>query len=188
MDLLTTFAQDFAPERRTVPELLRRQAQRHGDRPLFVAGEVRWSFAQALDQAQAYGAVLQRAGLRTGDRVALLCSNRAEFMQVLLGCAWIGAVAVPINTASRGAQLRHILTNSGARLLVTEADGLQVVQALDQQEGGPLPLETIWVLDQAIGTDPRCQPYPSTPGTERADPAPVRAAFYKTHTKDDGEK
>ncbi|HEX5388453.1 MAG TPA: ATP-dependent acyl-CoA ligase [Burkholderiaceae bacterium] len=174
MDLLTTFAQDFAPERRTVPELLRRQAQRHGDRPLFVAGEVRWSFAQALDQAQAYGAVLQRAGLRTGDRVALLCSNRAEFMQVLLGCAWIGAVAVPINTASRGAQLRHILTNSGARLLVTEADGLQVVQALDQQEGGPLPLETIWVLDQAIGTDPRCQPYPSTPGTERADPAPVR--------------
>ena len=174
MELLTTFAQDLAPERRTVPELLRRQAQRHGERPLFVAGDVSWSFAQALDQAQAYGAVLRHAGLRAGDRVALLCSNRAEFMQVLLGCAWIGAVAVPINTASRGAQLRHILSNSGARLLVTETEGLQVVQAMDQQEGGALPLETIWVLGQDIHTDARCQPYPITPGAERAEPAPVR--------------
>lgn len=177
MDPLTAFAHTFPPPQRTLPELLVRQAQRHGERALFVAGAVRWSFAQALDQARAWGAVLQRAGIGRGDRVALLCSNRAEFLQMLLGCAWTGAVAVPINTASRGAQLRHILGNSGARLLVTEAEGLQVVLALDTLGGEPLPLETIWVLDGHPdgAADARCTAYPSADAA-RADAAPVRPA------------
>lgn len=177
MDLLNAFSHDFLPADRTVPQLLLRQAQRHGQRTLFVAGESRWTCADALDQAQAYGARLQQHGLRAGDRVALLCSNRVEFLQILLGCAWIGVVAVPINTASRGAQLRHILGNSGARLLVTEAEGLQVVQALDSQGGGPLPLEAIWVLggvNDAASADPRCTAYPSEPGPARASAAAVR--------------
>lgn len=176
MDLLTAFARDFPPPQRTVPQLLERQARRHGQRTLFTAADVHWSFEEALDQARACGALLQRTGLRAGDRVALLCTNRIEFLQVLLGCAWIGAVVVPINTASRGAQLRHILNNSGARLLVTEPEGLQVVQALDQQDGERVPLQAIWVLGHTEGStnDPRCQPYPADLGPERADAAPVR--------------
>ena len=37
----------FPPGERTVPAMLQRQAQRYGNRPLFVAGEVSWSFAEA---------------------------------------------------------------------------------------------------------------------------------------------
>ena len=178
MDMLSTFAQTFAASERNLPQMLVRQAQRYADHPLFVAGEVRWTYAETLVQAQRYGAVLREAGIRAGDRVALLCSNRAEFMQVFLGCAWIGAVTVPINTASRGAQLRHILSNSGARLLVTEAEGLQVVQALESQGGDPVPLETIWVLDEAGNTsaDKRCAAYPAQPGGDGVPAAAVRSA------------
>jgi carnitine-CoA ligase len=56
-----------------------------------------------------------------GDRVAILCTKRIEFMQLFLGCARLGAIAVPINTASHGFQLHHILSNSGARLLRIES-------------------------------------------------------------------
>jgi crotonobetaine/carnitine-CoA ligase len=45
----------------------------------------------------------------TGDRVAIICGNRLELLLTVLGCGWLGAIAVPINTASRGAQLEHIL-------------------------------------------------------------------------------
>lgn len=175
MDVITQLSQTFPPATRTVVQLLQAQAARHGQQTLLVAGEQRWSFAQALEQAQRWGSTLRQAGIAQGDRVALYCSNRAEFMQILLGCAWIGAVIVPINTASRGAQLRHILNNSGARLLVTEDAGLEAVLALDSQEGTPVPLEAIWHLDHATSSlpaAPRCQAYPQA-STALAEPAAV---------------
>ncbi len=144
--------------------MLRRQADRYGDRALFVAGAASWTFADALRAASAWGAALRDAGIGAGDRVALLCSNRIEFMQAFLGCAWIGAVAVPINTASRGEPLRHVLTNSGARLLVAEAEGLQTVRALGLHG---LPLQRVWLIDataaEANDTDNAtivCEPFP----------------------------
>lgn len=144
MSTLPPLSTLFAPPDRSVPTMLARQAAHYGDRPLLVFGDVRWSYAQSRQMAATYGGALRRAGIGAGDRVALLCSNRPEFMQTLLACAWIGAVAVPINVAARGAQLRHILSNSGARLLVTERDGLSAVRQL---AGDPVPLERVWLVD-----------------------------------------
>ncbi|MDE2574020.1 MAG: AMP-binding protein, partial [Rhodospirillales bacterium] len=65
---------------------------------------------------------LRGLGVGAGDRVALLCSNRVEFLEILLGCAWLGAVLVPVNLAAKGPQLGHVLTDSGARLLLAETE------------------------------------------------------------------
>ena len=81
----------FEPGQRTVPAMLQQQAERFGPRTLFAAGDARWTFADALQSAAAWGHALQQAGIAAGDRVALFCSNRIEFMQAFLGCAWIGA-------------------------------------------------------------------------------------------------
>lgn len=133
----------FAPRERTLPTMLARQAERHGGKLLVSAGGVRWSFAQARDAASRFAATLRDAGIGRGDRVALICSNRIEFLQVFLGCAWLGAITVPINTASRGPQLQHILANSGARLMVIEGE---FRSNLDQLDVAALPLETIWTI------------------------------------------
>jgi len=71
MDLLTTLKDSFAPQDRVVPLMLERQAARFGDRPLFVAGAFRWSYRDAVGVAAGYGAALQNAGIRAGDRVAI---------------------------------------------------------------------------------------------------------------------
>ena len=165
----------FEPAARTLQAMLQRQAARYGARTLVVAGSTSWSFHDALRAAQAWGAALRAAGVGAGDRVALLCSNRIEFLQAFLGCAWIGAVAVPINTASRGESLRHVLSNSGAQLLVAETEGLQMVRALGWRS---LPLQRVWWLDapetKAAGdADLLFEPFPHDPaGTTAA--APVR--------------
>jgi crotonobetaine/carnitine-CoA ligase len=134
----------FAPRERTLPMMLARQAERFADRPLVAASGTRWTFAQMCDEAASFAGTLRAAGIKSGDRVALICSNRLEFLRVFLGCAWIGVVAVPINTASRGHQLQHILTNSGARLLILEA---KFASNLDRLEFGALSLESIWTID-----------------------------------------
>jgi crotonobetaine/carnitine-CoA ligase len=86
---------------------------------------------------------LRNAGVQAGDRVAILCSNRPEFLRVVLGCGWLGAVAVPINTAVKGPQLRYLLENSAARLFVLEDRHAAVLEHCPLQG---LPLDRIWVI------------------------------------------
>ncbi len=64
-------------------------------------------------------------------------------MQLFLGCAWLGAVAVPINIASRGFQLQHILQNAAAKLLCIEAP---LLVALDNLEMQALALRRVYVI------------------------------------------
>lgn len=127
----------------TIPELLQQRAVEHPDAPLFACGSVQRTGFQMADAAARAGSLLRDGGIRTGDTVALMSSNRVELMDLILGCAWIGAIAVPVNTACRGTQLHHILTNCGAHLLVAENELLPHVAA-----AGSLPdLRTIWLLD-----------------------------------------
>ncbi|MET3911746.1 crotonobetaine/carnitine-CoA ligase [Bradyrhizobium sp. S3.3.6] len=138
----------FPPSDRILSTILTRQAERYGERILLVAGEARWTFAQTAAIAAASAQALIDAGIKPGDRVALMCSNRPEFLQVYLGCAWLGAIAVPINTALRGFQLSHIFRNSRPALLVVEA---QFASAIESVEAGvELPPRT-WIIGAAAG-------------------------------------
>ena len=148
------------PAQRTLPALLERGAARWADRTLLVSGDVRWTFADALVHARGYAGRLRAAGVQPGDRVALLCANRAEFLLVVLGCAWAGAVVVPVNTASRGDGLRHVLSNSGAVLVVAEPGPAEQVDAL----GMPA---TRWIVG---GARDGWSPFP--PAAEPAAPHP----------------
>ncbi|MFI5611940.1 ATP-dependent acyl-CoA ligase [Amycolatopsis sp. NPDC051903] len=145
----------------TVPRLLTRQAEVHGDRPLVVCGAVTWTYRDTADRAARAAGMLQRRGVVAGDRVALLCGNRLELLEIVLGCAWLGAIAVPLNTAVRGAGLRHTLADSGASVLVAEPHLVTALEGIDVPE----TLAQIWVLD---GPD---HPVPADP-VPPADAAP----------------
>mgnify|MGYP003579068678 FL=1 len=138
----------FTPGERSLAAMLQAQARKFGAKPLVQAGEPSWSFAEVPELAARSAGRLGAAGVRRGDRVALICENRPEFIEIFLGAAWLGAILVPINTASRGLQLRHILENSGAKLLVLEA---ALLGALEHVDLATLPLETIWIIDPPNG-------------------------------------
>ena len=89
--------------------MLARQAERHSQKSLVSAGGTTRSYADACEAAACFAGALRAFGIKVGDRVAVICSNRIEFLEIVLGCAWLGAIAVPINVASRGPQLQHIL-------------------------------------------------------------------------------
>lgn len=174
----------FGPARRTLPVILAEQAERYGDRKLAVFGEESWTYAETLDVAGRAGALLASAGTAAGDRVAIFCSNRSEFLAIFLGCAWIGAVIVPINTASRGGQLRHVLANCGARLLVVEAD---IAGAFDDVVDAFADVETIWTIggEAASVGGKRSKPLPAFPAAIHAHavrPGDTLAILYTSGT------
>ncbi|WP_315766416.1 MULTISPECIES: ATP-dependent acyl-CoA ligase [unclassified Bradyrhizobium] len=148
----------FPPSDRILSTILTRQAERYGERTLLVAGEARWTYAQTVAIAAASAQTLIDAGVKRGDRVALMCSNRPEFLQVYLGCAWLGAVAVPINTALRGFQLSHIFRNSRPALLVIEAPFLPAMETVEAD--AEVPLRT-WTIGGAVETKMSSVPLPT---------------------------
>jgi carnitine-CoA ligase len=175
----------FAPEERCLRALLQRQAAVCGDKTLVEAGDWGCRFADAPALAARAAGRLAAAGVKPGDRVALIASNRAEFIDMMLGCGWLGAILVPINTASRGAQLQHILSNSAAKLLVIEAE---LLSSLDHLDLAALPLEAIWLIDQppahaATPAVARAMP-PLGPAIESAAPRPddLFAILYTSGT------
>jgi crotonobetaine/carnitine-CoA ligase len=138
----------------TLPALLERQAARYGERPLFRFGATELSYRGVRELAARSAGRLVEAGVRPGDRIATMCENRLELFELILGCAWAGAIVVPINTASRGAQLEHILGNCGASLLVVESAHLEAFASLRSRGS----VERAWVLPPLDGS-------PADPGS-----------------------
>lgn len=162
-DTANRLMERFPPADRTIATLLVRCADRFADKPLLVIDGERYTVDALIDRAGRSAAMLREAGVGAGDRIAILCGNRIEFFDLLLGCAWLNAVAVPINRAARGPQLQHILTNSGASVLAVEHDA---VAALEHIDPATLVVRHLWILPE------QGMPAPSTIGAWRATPLP----------------
>jgi acyl-CoA synthetase (AMP-forming)/AMP-acid ligase II len=98
--------------------MLERAVEREGQRCALVCGEQRLSYQQLLDAAAALAAGMAAAGVRAGDRVAMLLGNRIEFVLTLFAAARLGAIAVPLSTREQTPGLSYMLQHCGAVLLV----------------------------------------------------------------------
>jgi fatty-acyl-CoA synthase len=79
----------------------------------------RLDYAALKVRADGFARALLAAGVRRGDRVALLVTNRTEWLVAAFGAAKIGAVIAAISTFSTRRELGWTLEHCGARVLVT---------------------------------------------------------------------
>ncbi len=83
--------------RLVLPEAIGRGHRAHPGRPALVFGARALTHDELHARARRLAAVLAAADLGRGDRVALLLHNGFEFVESLLACHHLGAVAVPVN-------------------------------------------------------------------------------------------
>src|SRR5258708_2953344 len=177
------FAFDLAD--RTIPAMLTRQAERFCDKRLVVCGDTTWSYREAARVAARVAGTLRQAGIGFGDRIGLMCANRAENLALFLAAGWIGAITVPINTASKGPQIEYYLKNSAARLFVVEAEYLPL---LDQAGLAGAPLERVWGIGEGAPDSVRDVPCEALPPPGEAiapagiEPADTPAILYTSGT------
>ena len=110
-----------APYSRNLFDLIDEQAGRYPGHAAVIAGGVELSYAELAARALKVAGALRRAGVQQGDRVAMLISNRIEWLEVCIGCAAIGAVAAPFSTWSSPRELDFLLADSRARVLIALA-------------------------------------------------------------------
>ncbi len=146
--MLHSFPLHMPPDGRHVIVLLRERAERAPAARLLSHGSQHASAENLLAAGARRAAAFQRAGLVPGDRVAVQCSNRIEFVELLVGCGLARLVLVPINTASRGEQLAYYLRNSRARVFVTEPALLAQLQSAHAIDAASIDaVQNLWSLD-----------------------------------------
>ena len=91
------------------------------EKPAIVFEGRAWTFADLDSLSAAYARGLSAKGIEPGDRVAVFAETSPEVVVALLGHYRLGAIHVPINTRYRGAEVTHILEDSGARAILLRA-------------------------------------------------------------------
>ena len=94
---------------------------RHGARAALYCGDECVTYAALAARVRGAANAYAKAGVDPGDRVLVLLRDTPSFAVAWLGALWRGAVPVGLNNKLGDADLRHIGSDSGARLLVTEA-------------------------------------------------------------------
>ncbi|MFC5751330.1 class I adenylate-forming enzyme family protein [Actinomadura rugatobispora] len=159
----------------------------HGDADFLVYRDDRLTFADHHARAAAFAHLLiDRHGIAKGDRVAIAMRNYPEWSVAFFGAALAGAVVVPLNAWWSAAELEYGLTDSGAKLLVADAQRAErLAQALPRlalptlvaRAEGPLPAGTHSFEDALGAVDPATAP-PEVP----LDPEDDATIFYTSGT------
>ncbi|HEV7148865.1 MAG TPA: AMP-dependent synthetase/ligase [Pedococcus sp.] len=113
----------------------------------------RWvevSAGQFNDDVRAVAKGMIAAGIRPGDRVALMCKTRYEWTLTDFAIWTAGAVTVPIYETSSAEQVSWILADSGASAIMLETAGH--LAALEENRDQLGDLKHVWQVDAgAIG-------------------------------------
>jgi long-chain acyl-CoA synthetase len=96
-------------------------AERIPDRPALITSHGDRTFAQLNVNINRVVRALRARGLTQGDSVALMCTNRPEFMEILLGAQRAGLRLTPINWHLTGEEAGYIVGNCEAKAFVAAA-------------------------------------------------------------------
>ncbi|MFW0783304.1 AMP-dependent synthetase/ligase [Gordonia sp. CPCC 206044] len=106
----------------SIPDALRYTAARCADRVAARSrdGSTSWTWAELGDLVDRAAAGLGCLGVRRGHSVALLLTNRPEFMAADLAVMCAGATPFSIYNTSAADQIDHMITDSAVRVAITE--------------------------------------------------------------------
>jgi carnitine-CoA ligase len=129
-----------------VGKVLESQANRKPDLTFIETNEGQTqTFGEFNIRANQVGNHLTQLGVGLGDRVVVILENGLEILESWFGINRIGAVFVPINPSYRGDFLKHVVTDSGAKIAIVFEDTLR---SLVQIENDIPTLETVIILEK----------------------------------------
>lgn len=146
------------------------------------------TYAELGEKVRKLAARLIDRGLAPGDRVALFSPNIPEWSLLDFACAYAGLVSVPLYATSTPDQVRHIVADSGARLLfVAGAKELAIVESVRSDLPALEAVITLTPTQDAITLDDELAAAPADTSDvdarmANADPADLATIIYTSGT------
>ena len=138
---------------------LARAAATFGDRPAVHFGDAQLTFAELDDQSIAFAHHLASRGVGPGQRVAMMLTNRPEFVIAVNGISRTGAAAVLLSPAWKAFEVDHALAltapafaigDGAAAALLAERFGAE--RTLDLDDAGALAVALSAAGERGPGT------------------------------------
>jgi long-chain acyl-CoA synthetase len=104
----------------SVPQQFDRAVARFSNKNALIFYGKKISYKELKELADRFAAALTGLGVQKGDRVALLLLNCPQYVIAYLGALRIGAVVTPVSPVYTSQEVRHQLTDSGARVVVCQ--------------------------------------------------------------------
>ena len=116
----------------TIAEAFRLTVEDHPDRIAVRTkdDEIALDLGAAARQVDALAGGLAKLGVTRGDTVALMVSNRPEFMVADLAAMMLGATPFSIYLTSAPDQIAYVVKDAGARVAIVEAPFAPLVDGL----------------------------------------------------------
>ncbi len=109
-------------------KLVEESAEKFGNKTFLYFKNQKISFMEVNRISNLVASAFQDKGIRKGDRVALMLTNRPEFIYLWFGLNKIGASVVPIDTELAAYEVEYILKHSEAKMVATEERTLARIQ------------------------------------------------------------
>ncbi|TET05976.1 MAG: AMP-dependent synthetase [Candidatus Thorarchaeota archaeon] len=113
--------------------LLTRNAQCRPDHLGIVFEEKRLTFREFNQNVNRIANALRGLGIDKGDKIATVLPNCLELLELYWGIAKVGAVAVPLSTLLMSPGLKSLITDSDAKLVVTNSQFIDMFEAIKQE-------------------------------------------------------
>jgi long-chain acyl-CoA synthetase len=118
---------------RSLKELLEKTCAEHTDRVAYVQMDATLSYREVEVLSRGFAAWLQRAGLKKGDRIAIMLPNCLQYPIALFGALRAGLTVVNTNPLYTAPELRHQLIDSGALAIVVLENFAHVLATVIQE-------------------------------------------------------
>jgi len=103
----------------SLKQLYEDACRQHASQIAFTNMGVALTYAEVEEKSRCFGAWLQKeAGLKKGERVALMMPNVLQYPVAIIGCHRAGCTVVNVNPLYTARELEHQLNDSGATVIV----------------------------------------------------------------------
>ena len=117
---------------------LERAASIWPDRTAIIHGGIRRSWSETYTRCRRLAAALSRAGIASGDTVAILAANTPELFEAHFGVPLAGGVLNAINTRLDAEAIAFILRHGEAKILITDREFSKTARQAITLYGAPL--------------------------------------------------
>ena len=117
-------------------ELIRRGARYFSDRTAVLFEDRSLTFAEIDELSNRFAHVLADSGIARGGRLAILANNSLYSIPVDFGCVKAGAARTPLNSRLSLEEHEHMLRETGARLVIYDAELAERAAALASRVAG----------------------------------------------------